>query len=159
MRKEGDSNPRYGNPHGSLANCWFQPLTHPSSRFVSDRQASSLKCVCKGTIKFLSRQTFLKYFFNNTFMVLNTKYTRLIEDCHSSFPSTKRYNVKSSGNHFCFRSFFSVESSLSNHLYQSVSVETRIPIHKELRSTRKGPSSFQIQALLYRFNLLHALTV
>ena len=27
-----DSNPRYGNPYGSLANCWFQPLTHPSKR-------------------------------------------------------------------------------------------------------------------------------
>ena len=26
VRKEGDSNPRYGNPYGSLANCWFQPL-------------------------------------------------------------------------------------------------------------------------------------
>ena len=25
VRKEGDSNPRYGNPYGSLANCWFQP--------------------------------------------------------------------------------------------------------------------------------------
>ena len=25
LRKEGDSNPRYGNPYGSLANCWFQP--------------------------------------------------------------------------------------------------------------------------------------
>ena len=23
-----DSNPRYGNPYGSLANCWFKPLTH-----------------------------------------------------------------------------------------------------------------------------------
>ena len=32
LRKEGDSNPRYGNPYGSLANCWFQPLTHPSLR-------------------------------------------------------------------------------------------------------------------------------
>ena len=32
VRKEGDSNPRYGNPYGSLANCWFQPLTHPSKR-------------------------------------------------------------------------------------------------------------------------------
>ena len=30
QRKEGDSNPRYGNPYDSLANCWFQPLTHPS---------------------------------------------------------------------------------------------------------------------------------
>ena len=32
VRKEGDSNPRYGNPYGSLANCWFQPLTHPSKK-------------------------------------------------------------------------------------------------------------------------------
>ena len=29
-RREGDSNPRYGYPYGSLANCWFQPLTHLS---------------------------------------------------------------------------------------------------------------------------------
>ena len=34
LRKEGDSNPRYGNPYGSLANCWFQPLTHPSKMRV-----------------------------------------------------------------------------------------------------------------------------
>ena len=27
-RREGDSNPRYGYPYDSLANCWFQPLTH-----------------------------------------------------------------------------------------------------------------------------------
>ena len=31
-RKLGDSNPRYGNPYGSLANCWFQPLTQTSLR-------------------------------------------------------------------------------------------------------------------------------
>ena len=30
LRREGDSNPRYGCPYGSLANCWFQPLTHLS---------------------------------------------------------------------------------------------------------------------------------
>ncbi len=30
MRREGDSNPRHGRPCGSLANCWFQPLTHLS---------------------------------------------------------------------------------------------------------------------------------
>ena len=30
LRKKGDSNPRYGYPYDSLANCWFQPLTHPS---------------------------------------------------------------------------------------------------------------------------------
>ena len=29
-RREGDSNPRYSHPYGSLANCWFQPLTHLS---------------------------------------------------------------------------------------------------------------------------------
>jgi hypothetical protein len=30
VRREGDSNPRYGYPYGSLANCWFKPLTHRS---------------------------------------------------------------------------------------------------------------------------------
>ena len=33
-RKLGDSNPRYGNPYGSLANCWFQPLTQTSSKLI-----------------------------------------------------------------------------------------------------------------------------
>ena len=28
LRREGDSNPRYSYPYDSLANCWFQPLTH-----------------------------------------------------------------------------------------------------------------------------------
>ena len=33
-RRKGDSNPRYSYPYDSLANCWFQPLTHLSvSRF------------------------------------------------------------------------------------------------------------------------------
>ena len=30
LRWERDSNPRYGYPYDSLANCWFQPLTHPT---------------------------------------------------------------------------------------------------------------------------------
>ena len=30
QRREGDSNPRYSYPYVSLANWWFQPLTHPS---------------------------------------------------------------------------------------------------------------------------------
>ena len=34
LRKLGDSNPRYGNPYGSLANCWFQPLTQTSSKLM-----------------------------------------------------------------------------------------------------------------------------
>ena len=33
-RKRGDSNPRYSYPYDSLANCWFQPLTHPSFRLT-----------------------------------------------------------------------------------------------------------------------------
>ncbi len=32
LRREGDSNPRYGYPYGSLANCWFKPLTHRSKK-------------------------------------------------------------------------------------------------------------------------------
>ena len=33
VRRGGDSNPRYSFPYGSLANCWYQPLTH-LSRFL-----------------------------------------------------------------------------------------------------------------------------
>ena len=35
LRREGDSNPRYSYPYGSLANCWFKPLTHLSSNEVN----------------------------------------------------------------------------------------------------------------------------
>ncbi len=34
-RREGDSNPRYGYPYGSLANCWFKPLTHRSNNSIN----------------------------------------------------------------------------------------------------------------------------
>ena len=40
-RKLGDSNPRYGYPYGSLANCWFQPLTQTSK---SSADSVFLKC-------------------------------------------------------------------------------------------------------------------
>ena len=30
QRRERDSNSRYSFPYDSLANCWFQPLTHLS---------------------------------------------------------------------------------------------------------------------------------
>jgi hypothetical protein len=33
VRREGDSNPRYSYPYGSLANCWFKPLTHLSNKY------------------------------------------------------------------------------------------------------------------------------
>jgi hypothetical protein len=36
LRWERDSNPRYSYPYDSLANCWFQPLTHPT--VVNGRQ-------------------------------------------------------------------------------------------------------------------------
>nr|DAU65819.1 MAG TPA: hypothetical protein [Caudoviricetes sp.] len=36
MRKLGDSNPRYPYEYVSLANWWFQPLTHLSSMFCAE---------------------------------------------------------------------------------------------------------------------------
>ena len=44
LRKRGDSNPRYGYPYVSLANWWFQPLTHTSRR-VSDLKFASANIV------------------------------------------------------------------------------------------------------------------
>ena len=68
QRKLGDSNPRYGNPHGSLANCWFQPLTQTSlpKRF-SLNYISLLKCECKGRHIFLYHQTFDELFLKKLF--------------------------------------------------------------------------------------------
>ena len=64
LRKEGDSNPRYGNPYGSLANCWFQPLTHPSKGLRSQKPwGYLLDCGCKGTTIFSTLQIFSLFFF------------------------------------------------------------------------------------------------
>ena len=70
-RKEGDSNPRYGNPHVSLANWGFQPLTHPSLMVLLSNSPNH-KCSmflhalhlseCKGTAFFFNRQTFALFF-------------------------------------------------------------------------------------------------
>ena len=72
LRKVGDSNPRYGYPHGSLANCWFQPLTQPSSRkSLPNQQASFSNAVAKvllfsGSTKFFSDYFSIKmHFFCN----------------------------------------------------------------------------------------------
>ena len=58
-RKRRDSNSWYGCPYGSLANCWFQPLTHPSKEGFNRITTHHLKCECKGSILFL----FLKIFY------------------------------------------------------------------------------------------------
>ena len=63
LRKEGDSNPRYGYPYDSLANCWFQPLTHPSPRLARDRQLlSEFAFYSKATAKVLLFFDMTKYF-------------------------------------------------------------------------------------------------
>ncbi len=43
LRKEGDSNPRYPYEYVSLANWWFQPLTHPSLR-ADTRSFCQMRC-------------------------------------------------------------------------------------------------------------------
>ena len=50
-RREGDSNPRYSNPYDSLANCWFQPLTHLSN---SADKSSAFYRSCKLLRSFFS---------------------------------------------------------------------------------------------------------
>ena len=42
-RWERDSNSRYSYPYDSLANCWFQPLTHPTS-VLSDGKNNKTIC-------------------------------------------------------------------------------------------------------------------
>ena len=40
-RWERDSNSRYSYPYDSLANCWFQPLTHPTSALTDGKNKKS----------------------------------------------------------------------------------------------------------------------
>ena len=60
QRKLGDSNPRYGYPHGSLANCWFQPLTQTSLAVCT--AAFSLKCGAKVSYIFVTCKFFRMFF-------------------------------------------------------------------------------------------------
>ena len=64
VRKEGDSNPRYGNPYGSLANCWFQPLTHPSLKDPGVRNRGVISLIAGAKVRlFFEPCKFLSYFF------------------------------------------------------------------------------------------------
>ena len=64
LRKGRDSNSWYGYPYDSLANCWFQPLTHPSPRrSVLGHVMSEMlffESACKGTTKNAHVQIFLE---------------------------------------------------------------------------------------------------
>ena len=89
VRKEGDSNPRYGNPYGSLANCWFQPLTHPSKGgFKLQPWGYLLDCGCKGTTIFRTLQIFLWFFLSEPpiFFKLGVQNVRFIVTNQSDCP-------------------------------------------------------------------------
>ena len=75
-RKLGDSNPRYGNPYGSLANCWFQPLTQTSFPIVIFRGTFS-QMRCKGMYLFSILQMFLLFFLKIS-LWSHTKPSRLL---------------------------------------------------------------------------------
>ena len=59
LRKLGDSNPRYVYTYGSLANCWFQPLTQTSLPVVQNIYRSIFSQMrCKGSDSFSYMQIF-----------------------------------------------------------------------------------------------------
>ena len=62
VRKLGDSNPRYGNPYGSLANCWFQPLTQTSLLWIFTFISTFSQMRCKGNAFILFLQVFCVFF-------------------------------------------------------------------------------------------------
>ena len=65
-RKEGDSNPRYGNPYGSLANCWFQPLTHPSKKEALNFNRGVISLIAGAKVRsFFETTKFFADFFNS----------------------------------------------------------------------------------------------
>ncbi len=64
QRKLGDSNPRYPNRYGSLANCWFQPLTQTSLPGLPKQLITELRVQRYG--KKFNPPNFLQYFFEST---------------------------------------------------------------------------------------------
>ena len=74
LRKEGDSNPRYGYPYDSLANCWFQPLTHPSPRRSANRQFRlKYAFLSKAAAKVLLFFELTKFFAKKMYILLKIK--------------------------------------------------------------------------------------
>ena len=63
LRKGRDSNSWYGYPYDSLANCWFQPLTHPSPRLsVLGHVMSEMLFFSKAAAKVLQKMQIRKFF-------------------------------------------------------------------------------------------------
>ena len=100
-RKLGDSNPRYGNPHVSLANWWFQPLTQtsllPRISLPFSRCFPQLRC--KGSFFSLNLQAFGALFSNKTHksfffpLCLMNQISKINQiNCHhdSTFPTLNR---------------------------------------------------------------------
>ena len=96
LRKGRDSNSWYGYPYDSLANCWFQPLTHPSPRrSVLGHVMSEMlffESACKGTTKNAHVQIFLE---KNAFLDKKKctwaafhSFLRIPLGYHSDFPAT-----------------------------------------------------------------------
>ena len=73
MRKEGDSNPRYGNPYVSLANWWFQPLTHPSLGVYGDiPERCIFQMRCKDKLRFFILQINPSILFRKLYVALSS---------------------------------------------------------------------------------------
>ncbi len=62
LRREGDSNPRYSYPYDSLANCWFQPLTHLSKVYITESCSFIQKASAKVLLFFYIRKCFSLFF-------------------------------------------------------------------------------------------------
>ena len=90
-RKRRDLNPRYGlTPYDSLANCWFQPLTHFSvlakKQYIIRQQnyQGSISATGKGlkqpflTILVVLREYFTFHSFDNSMNDLNVHFLNTI---------------------------------------------------------------------------------
>ena len=67
--RRGIRTPGTRNSYGSLANCWFQPLTHPSG-FISELPSIVLKCGAKVRLIFHSTKFSGKYFSKKVYFLL-----------------------------------------------------------------------------------------
>ena len=113
--RRGIRTPGTRNSYGSLANCWFQPLTLSFQSSLPNRQALSLKCGCKVSHLFSSRQIYRNLFSKNlslcSFLLIDFAFSVLFsskshhpplssQDHEATQTSSAARDCRSA--HFCF---------------------------------------------------------
>ena len=121
------------NSYGSLANCWFQPLTQTSFRFVLLPQAFRLMR-CKGSVLFLTAKTFAEKFLLQSSFFLYFAIPDIEQLIHIIYITISRRV----DNKICFPLTTAVCKSCKRHTIATPTTYWRLTFHQESEKTPSG---------------------